>query len=353
MNNITTILCMACLLVACKTDKLEQQDRQSVETVSTTSPNKVSVIQLQPSTFNHELVSNGKVTATEYVDLYFRNIDVVEKIWVRNGSRVRKGQEIAQLNLYKLKNTLQQQKNALAKATLDMQDVLIGQGYNPSLMEAVPADVLQLAKVRSGYNQIKARCELAQNELDKATLVAPFDGVVVNMFGKKYNISKTSTAFCRILNDNAMEVDFTVLESELSLIKIGDYVEVFPYAATTGKYTGKISEINPFVNANGMVRIKALVNNGKHLFDGMNVRIHVKREVAQQLIVPKTAVVLRNGKQVVFTYKDGHAEWHYIHTGLENMLEYTITNGLDSGTEVITTGNLNLTHESPVCVVNR
>ena len=50
----------------------------------------------------------------------------------------------------------------------------------------------------------------------------------------------------------------------------------------------------------------------------------MKRSVGEQLVIPKTAVVLRSGKQVVFTLKDGKAMWNYVHTGLENIcLLYT------------------------------
>lgn len=45
-----------------------------------------------------------------------------------------------------------------------------------------------------------------------------------------------------------MEVDFTVLESELPLIKVGDKVEVTPYASAAGVRQGNISEINPLVD---------------------------------------------------------------------------------------------------------
>ena len=40
------------------------------------------------------------------------------------------------------------------------------------------------------------------------------------------------------------------------------------------------------------------MNGGNKLFDGMNVRVSVKRSVGEQLVIPKTAVVLRSGKQV-------------------------------------------------------
>ncbi len=51
---------------------------------------------------------------------------------------------------------------------------------------------------------------------------------------------------------------------------------------------GSISEINPLVDENGMVRIKARVNGSNKLFDGMNVRVSVKRSVGEQLVIPKT-----------------------------------------------------------------
>ena len=154
-----------------------------------------------------------------------------------------------------------------------------------------------------------------------------------------------------------MEVDLTVLESELPLIKVGDQVEVTPYATAVGTRTGNVSEINPLVDENGMVRVKAQVNGGEKLFDGMNVRISVKRSVPDQMVVPRTAIVLRAGKQVIFTVKDSIAMWNYVQTGLENLSEYTLVNweasGLQEGMTVITTGNVNLAHETPVKIIEK
>ena len=106
-----------------------------------------------------------------------------------------------------------------------------------------------------------------------------------------------------------------------------------------------------------MVRVKAQVNGGEKLFDGMNVRISVKRSVPDQMVVPRTAIVLRAGKQVIFTVKDSIAMWNYVQTGLENLSEYTLVNweasGLQEGMTVITTGNVNLAHETPVKFIEK
>lgn len=130
-----------------------------METVLPQQVNEVTVMKLTKGYFNHELVSNGKIVAKDYADLYFRTSEVVAKVYVRNGTFVRKGQKLAELDMFKLNNTLRQNENALAQANLEMQDVLIGQGYAPDNLNAVPADVLELAKVKSGYKLAKAQYE--------------------------------------------------------------------------------------------------------------------------------------------------------------------------------------------------
>ncbi len=73
--------------------------------------------------------------------------------------------------------------------------------------------------------------------------------------------------------------------------------------------------------------------------------------MAEALVIPKSAVVLRSGRQVVFTLDGDKAMWHYVTTGLENLDQYTVTDGLAPGMTVITSGNINLAHETPVKVV--
>lgn len=67
-------------------------------------------------------------------------------------------------------------------------------------------------------------------------------------------------------------------------------------------------------------------------------------------MVPKTAVVLRNGRQVVFTEHDGYAHWNYVQTIHENSDSYTV-DGLKEGDRVIISGNINMAHETPVTIV--
>ncbi|MEL5893761.1 efflux RND transporter periplasmic adaptor subunit [Bacteroides sp. GD17] len=351
-QNYRYLLCIAvALLTACSGAKKETDAEEGVATVLPGENNEVTVQTLKRQTFDHELVSNGKVVAGVQADLRFETAGVVASIYAKNGDHVRKGQKLAELDKFRLTNKTAQAKDALDKAKLDLQDVLIGQGYPADDNSKVPADIMQLARVKSGYDQCLSQYELARYEEEHATLTAPFDGVVANLFSKPYNAANTSDVFCTIVGTEGMEADFTVLESELPLIKNGDKVIVTPYSDAASKQEGRITQINPLVDDKGMVKVKAVVNSKGKLFSGMNVRVNVHRSLGEQLVIPKSAVVLRSGKQVVFTLKDGKAQWNYVQTGLENAESYSVADGLKEGDTVIVTGNVNLAHEAPVTII--
>lgn len=341
-------------MIACSGEK--KGDASGEETVETALPeesNEVTVMTLKESDFNHELISNGKLSARRYVDLRFESSEPIAIIYVKNGDRVTKGQKLAELAPFRLKNKLSQAKDALERAKLDLQDVLIGQGYALADSANVPPATMQLVKVKSGYDQALIQYQLAEYEQQHAVLTAPFDGIVANLFAKALNTASTSDIFCTIIDPGSLEAAFTVLESELPLIKNGDRVEVSPFAINDSKSEGRISEINPLVDKDGMVQVKAAVNGNGKLFEGMNVRVSIHRSLGKQLVVPKEAVVLRSGKQVVFVLDSTKTKafWTYVHTGLENADSYTVTDGLKEDDIVITSGNINLAHEAPVTII--
>lgn len=334
--------------IAC-VNNIEDGNEGHVQTILPGDSSQVSVMVLESTDFSHELVSNGILTATDRADLRFETPDVVEEIYVRNGQHVIKGQKIAALSRFKLQNAVGQAHDNLEKSKLELQDVLISQGYAIKDSALVPPGIMKIARIKSNYEHSVIQYELAQYNLDKAVLHAPFDGVVANLFSKKYNMPPGTDPFCTVISSQLLEADFNVLESELALIRAGDRIQLSPFALSDYSVSGTVHEINPVVDQHGMVRIKARITSaaGK-LYDGMNVKVTVKRALGKQLIIPKAALVLRNNRKVVFTAKNGKAMWNYVQTGLENSAGYVVTEGLTAGDSVIFSGNLNLAHETPI-----
>jgi len=339
------------VLSACTPGKKDQSE-ETVQQLLPDRPAEVTTMTLAAVDFEHELVSNGKISAQNVAELKFQTAEVISAVYVKNGSRVEKGQRIAMLDTYSLTNAVNQAKDALERSKLEYQDVLIGQGYRLDNPEAVPQEVDDLAKVKSGHNSAQTQYEMAVYNLEQATLTAPISGVVANLFAKPNTLSSPSEIFCNIIDTRSLEATFTVLENELGMIRIGDKIKVSPFSMPGVEIEGRVSEINPWVDKNGMVQVKASVGYHERMVEGMNVRVSIFRSLGKQWVVPKSAVVLRTGRQVVFTLVDGKAIWNYVQTGLENASSYTITGEtLKEGDRIITSGNINLAHESPVTVI--
>src|SRR5690606_10048242 len=341
------------LSVACSGDgQTRQTAEEHVQALPPTETAEVKAFLLQEDVFNHELISNGTIVASQKADLRFEEAEVVEEIFVKNGQRVQKGQKIAQLAPFKLQNALKQALDNLEKAKLELQDVLISQGFTLADSLKVPQETMKIAKIKSNYEYSVIQYELAKYGLSHSVLYAPYDGIIANLMANKYNVPPSNEPVCTVIADDAMDAQFTVLETELPLIRRGDRVELSPFSIQDYHATAVIDEINPLVDENGMVKVKARIRGAAQgLYEGMNIRVRVQRSAGKQLIVPKEALVLRNNRKVVFTAKSNQALWNYVQTGLENSTGYVITEGLQAGDSVIYEGNLNLAHETPVKVI--
>jgi membrane fusion protein (multidrug efflux system) len=337
-------------LAACSAKKEDKGDDQHVKTELQTVDNAVTVMNLQPRDFNYELISNGKITASRYADLVFSSSGIVSRVYVKDGDHVGKGQAVAQLNLFMLRHSLAESRTSLEQAKLELQDFLIGQGYSADKLASVPKEVMRLARIKSGYDRSLSDLEITRYNIANATLRAPFAGVIANVKSKANNMTSADPV-CRVISTCGMEVQFSVLENELRVISKGEDVEIRGFADGAHMVKGHVTEINPIVDDNGLVSVKARIDNGASFISGMNVRVSVEKRMPHQLVIPKTAVVQRSGRQVVFTLEDGQAYWNYVQTGVENMNEYTVTDGLQAGAKVIVTGNRNLSHGSPVQVI--
>jgi len=346
---LLTIITSSCRQKDSKTSTTAEVKKDS--TVVNEDKQKVSVMVLHYGDFNKEIISNGKLVALNKADLKFRSSENVAAVYVKNGDRVVKYQVIAALDNFVLLNILKQSRNQFEEAKIDLQDVLMSQGYSNKDTSLIPDVALKTARARSGIDKAQSDLEMAEYNLNASVLRAPFSGVVANLFSKENNLSNQGEKFCTIIDDSRFEAEFPVLESELASVKSGQSVRIIPFSFNDLVVKGEINKINPVVDQNGMVKVNAVCNNtGHNLFEGMNVKIVLEEKVPHQLVIPKQAVVLRSEKQVVFTYKTGKAMWVYVKTGLENISSFVVTEGLQEGDSVIYEGNLNLAHEAGVVI---
>jgi len=333
-------------LFSCSSEKAKDEKKYS-KAVLKKEEIKVKTTEVKTDNFELELVSNGKAAASRKAVVNFIVNDIVERVDVCNGQRVKKGQVLACVDKYKVKQALYDADLAVKKNMLELEEKLISNGYTFKDTADIPKKHFEIMKLQVGYTSVKNSYAKALREYNNTIVRAPFSGLIADLEAKEFN--QSSDKLCTLIDDSKMDIDFEVLETEITYLKKGMNVEASPFANQSIKLTGVITEVNPRIDENGMVKIKAVIDNkGAHLVDGMNVSLLIKREIENKLIIPKSAVLARQGKKVVFVYEEGKAIWKYVTTGYENSTMVSIEKGLKEGEEVIYENNLSLSHKANV-----
>ena len=272
-----------------KEEKKEEKDLARISQKQDKIEVKAAKVRLAP--FEMELVSNGKVNARRKAVLAFITNDVVRKVHVKNGERVKKGDPIVSVDELKAGQQLEAARLSWEKAKLELRGRLMNEGIN-SLEDTLDERVisktrLENIKLQIGYTSAAKEYEKAVYDYSNITVYAPFDGVIADLEVKEYNQSSAYKEVCSVIDDATMEIVFNVLETEIAHLKAGMEVEITPYANDKVTLKGTVTEVNPKIDENGMVKVRATTDNPEAvLVDGMNVSILAKRQIADQLITP-------------------------------------------------------------------
>lgn len=360
MKHLHILICFIAALsvIACNNKEKEEENGELGRKKYELEKNPVDTVVLRKKDFNSQLLSNGKLRALNKSALKFNTNGIVRKLNVKNGSFVSAGDVIAELDMREAAVKLEQAQYQMEKAKIDLEDKLLGYGYKTTDSLSIPSETMRIARIHSGYDDARLNLKNAQMALENCTLKAPVSGRIADLKTKVYEFP-AEKEFCQVINDDVFEVEFAILETELSSMKNGQNVLIATFVEPEKKYKGHITEINPSVNDKGQIMVRAQFKNPGHLIDGMNVKVHVENKVPNKFVVPKSAVLIRDNQEVLFRIdKDGRASWTYVHVLMSNSDSYVVVPNEDKGADlnegdiVITSGNLNLAHGSGVEIKN-
>lgn len=317
--------------------------------------NPVDTITLRRGTFRSQLISNGKLRAQQKSDLRFAGSGAVTWLAGGNGTTVAPGAVIARLDDRDAQLRLEQARQAMQKADIDLQDALLGFGHDIADSAQVPRETMRIAKLRSGYDGAVTGLESARLAAENCVLTAPFGGKIANLKTKLHENPK-GDFFCSVINDRSFDVEFSILESELANVRVGQEVKVATFVDPAKRYAGHVAHINPTVDDKGQILVTANIPNPGGLMDGMNVKVYIESAVPNKLVVPKSAVLVRDDREVLFRYDPatGKAMWTYVLIEASNSDSHAVVANTDRGAElnvgdaVIVSGNLNLADGSEV-----
>jgi RND family efflux transporter MFP subunit len=234
-------------------------------------------------------------------------------------------------------------RGELEKARRDYELVLIETGKKKEEVQAAA----------KGLTQAEIDVKIAQMELNKTKIRAPFSGIITGIRVSPQETLSTGRELFTLVNISQIKVQAKVLESEVGKMRVGREADL-RFSAYPGKrFRGKVEAISPIINPEDKTcTVQILVENPEEeIKPGMHAEVEIAADVYKdRLLVPQEAVLVRGGRKLVFVVEEGLAKWRYIEVGLENEDYAEVLDGVKEGEMVITEGHFTLAHDAKVQV---
>lgn len=318
-------------------DEKDKKDGASRQTVSATTATSVAL----PRT----VVASGTVSAWEEVPVAAETGGLTATIlYVDEGSYVRQGQPLVQMNDVLLRAQVRQQQAAVqtAEANVARDDAALARAQElktRGFLSQASLDTALANQRASAANLASAHAALAetQTRLSQATIRAPVSGLIISRSVTKGQIISAGTELFRMVRDGRLELDAQVPETELPLIQAGQSAAVT--SSQAGSTTGTVRIVTPEVNAQtrlGLARIS--LAPGSALKPGMFARAAIEAGTRPATVVPTDAVLYRSNKSGVFVLNADSSVRFIPVTVLSRRDDQTSVEGLNAGVRVVVAG---------------
>jgi multidrug efflux pump subunit AcrA (membrane-fusion protein) len=197
----------------------------------------------------------------------------------------------------------------------------------------------ELAVQEALLAQAEAEVKQKEQDLTKATIHAPYDGVVTDMYvevGER--VSAASGQILELMDLRFLVAEVGVPEAYMSQLKIRDLATVHA-AGSHEPVPGLIVSINDKLDPESRsFRVRVAIDNierrfkaGQFVRVAMNIGSH-----EQDIVIPSRAITFAEGQPGVYVYNDGVVTRTSITLGVGNDEHVTVLSGINAGDSVVT-----------------
>ncbi|WP_299199578.1 efflux RND transporter periplasmic adaptor subunit [uncultured Amphritea sp.] len=302
------------------------------------------VIHVQSKSLTQMIEAVGGLSANESIILRPEQSGSVEKVQFTEGSSVKSGETLIVLESSLYKAQLQE-----SKARVNLSRI----AYNraASLVKKKVGSQQDMDSSLAQLQVDQAQQAVAQTQLDKMTIDAPFDGVIGLRKFSPGDYITTGQDLVELTDINTMKVDFKVPENQLPNIRIGQQIKVLVDALPGESFDGSIYAIAPSIDERSHnIAIRAKIENRDNLLrPGLFARIQIILSTDDNAVmVPEEAIIPQNDSFFVMTVTDGTIGMAPVKLGLRRNGEVNIVSGLEVGQVIVTAGQIKLFPGSPV-----
>jgi HlyD family secretion protein len=182
--------------------------------------------------------------------------------------------------------------------------------------------------------------EAARHRLSQTTIVAPFDGVIVDANQQVGDMVNANTAIVTLIDPQALEVEASVAERDLAMVQAGQAAQLLFDAQPDLTATGYVERIVP-ARLSGSQALYPVYLTFDDLPDGLAADMSVDISVtiagkSDVLRLPRALVRARpDDTAQVSIWVNDHVEPRSITTGLRGDVYVEVVEGLQEGDLVV------------------
>ncbi len=307
----------------------------------------VEAAQIREGDISAFFAGTATLEAEEEADVVAKGGGIVKNIFVEEGTYVKVGQILAQLDDERLSVEL-----ARAEATLRKLSTLFER--NEELYAKQMISSAEYEQSKSDLDAQQAAVDLAKLALAYTSVRAPISGVVSERLIKVGNMVQTYAPTFRITDFDPLLAVMHVPERELNKLRVGQTAQISVDAVPETAFIGHIKRISPVVDPmTGTFKVTVEVMDESHqLMPGMFGRVGIVYDThPNALLIPKEAVITEDDQSTLFVVKGDTALRTVIKTGYSNARFIEVLDGVALGDLVITTGQANLKDSTRVEII--
>lgn len=344
-NTLVSLSLLALLATGCN-DQPQNAQNDIATPVSVTELKKGSISKLINTT-GTALPTYGADLTSGMSGLYKLQLNPRTGKPFKLGDRVAKGQLIVSLEDKEYENGI-----AIDAKELSLEIAEQEQTKQKALYEKGGVTLSEMRNTEVKVTNARYDQENARLNLDKMNIIAPFDGVIVDLPHYTSDVRvEQNKPIVRIMDYARMYMDINLPESAIGYVRGEQPVYITHYTLPGDTVRGLISELSPAISTETRTfKGKILIqNDGLRLRPGMFVKADIVVDQADSaLIIPKEVIQQNRRRKFVYIVDKNTALLREIKTGLEDDTNIQILEGLNEHDNLVTKGFETLKENSKV-----
>ncbi|MEZ4938514.1 MAG: efflux RND transporter periplasmic adaptor subunit [Crocinitomicaceae bacterium] len=327
-GKVILIIFASLLVFSCgKGENKGQKQNQSLQ---------VESFEVNKGYYADQFTTTATLIANEEVDLKAPFSGQVLKISFEEGSPIKKGQSIIQLDDRVWNAQLSGLHAELEKSEKE-------QERKRKLLDSGGASEKDMDVLKATIEKLRAQIKELELNIELAKVKAPFSGVLGMRNFSEGAYLREGDIITKLSEIKKLKVSFSIPTDYKDNLVLGDSVKVVVQNDTI---FAKIYAISPVINATTRtIEARAFFNQKKEnpiLPGTFGEVIIAKDKSSNALLVPSQAIVPEINDQIVYVYRNGKAERREVKIGGRNDQFVMVVNGIKEGDTIVTSGLLQI-----------